>query len=312
MPLPSDSAMGIDTTRSEFVDLNSLPVIRNRISPADRSMTKEQAASYQKGEIGAPEAPPPQDAPLYPQQPAPAAPAPSPAAGPAPAGTLPVPGAPPVYPQDTSNVRKRIGKLFGQVKTLEEQLRETQAALGEARAHYQPTGPPPPPPAPQNPYSFQEPQAPPQNLSRGEFMELLHQQTRFLLEQQQIAVGQQGSRQEAERDFPDVYADPELRETTEHIFRSDPALRGDPHGPYKAALMARGAAADPFSRPAPGPGQVDFRKVQAAGVGPSIPEGSAQPVPTRETRYAEAMERFRRTGRMEDAALARRIQMGPE
>jgi len=311
MPLPSDSSTGL-APRTEFVDVNSLPVIRERVSAADRSMTKEQAQSFQRGEVPAPAEAIRTDQPLYPAQPAPAPQAPAPSAGPAPAGTLPVPGAPPVYPQDTSNVRKRIGKLFGQVKTLEEQLRETQMALGEARSQHYQAPPPPPPQAPQNPYSFQEPPASPQNLSRAEFMDLLHQQTRFILDQQSIATGQQGSRQEAERDFPDVYADPELREATEHIFRSDPALRGDPQGPYKAALMARGAAADPFSRPAPGPGQVDFRKVQAAGVGPSIPEGSAQPPPTRETRYAEAMNRFRLTGRMEDAALARRIQMGPE
>jgi hypothetical protein len=139
---------------------------------------------------------------------------------------------------------------------------------------------------------------------------MMEGQTRLILEQNALTSAHSVSRLEAERDFPDVYGDPELRAAAETILARDPRFSQDRQGPYLAAALARGLATRSISGSSPQGGMpAAARKEALAGVGASVPEGSGAP-DDRQARYDQAMTRARATGKEEDAAFARLIQQG--
>lgn len=325
---PLDS--GIMPVDKEELDLSSIPITRRRVSPADRAMTRDQASAYQAGAMSAPGTVPMDDGGPNPDFSQP----PLPLYEPGPPGTQPQPvqpqqppqyQQPPVGPQDTEPVRRRINKLYGQWKGAEERAVsfEDRALRAEARLaeltqpqmppmpQYQP---PPPAPRPQNPYesaaSPVEGQPPLADfVPRAELQNLLYAQTRFLMEQQQIRDAQLRARAEAETDFPDVFANPELRDQYDLVMQKDQFLQRDPQGPYKAAALARGL--NPSQVPPGGYAPTAARKAQVAGLGATIPSGNQQSqLSERQARYNQAIQHARRTGDLADFARARRIQMG--
>lgn len=330
--IPTLDQAGVPQVSREFLDLAQMKPLRTRVSPIDRSMSREQAAEFEAGRQAAPglpsmpvegsEAPVPELPPAAPSQ-APGVTTPLPPSIPA----VPVPGAPPIQPQDTSPIRKRIGKLYGQLRTaqeetvaLAERAQRAEARLAELFAG----GPHPftnqygsypsvPSPSPANavypPESSPSPDGQ-QFVSRAEFQAALAAQARVLAEQNQLLNAHGISRREAELDFPDVFADPELKESADTIWAHDALLQRDPHGPYKAAALARGLR-DRGSA-AGGTAPTAERKAQLAGVGSINAEGPGQPVNDRATRYVQALAYATRTGRLEDFARARRIQVGAE
>lgn len=117
------------------------------------------------------------------------------------------------------------------------------------------------------------------------------------------------SRLEAEKDFPDVFGNPEVFAQAERIWATDPFLRKDPNGPIKAAALAR-AFSGPALSSAPSPAE-DVRKLAISSVGPSLAQGSGQPV-VREDRYRQALAYARYTQQPADFVRARNIQLGLE
>lgn len=326
---------GLEPADKQDLDLQNTPLLRRRVTPAERAMNRAQADAYEAGVIQAPAAgedidpmmlpPPITAADLQPPQPpmyqyppgTPATQVPQP----------PVYQQPPLNPQDTEPVRKRINKLYGQWKGAEERASsfEERALRAEARladmaatpalgppayAQYQP----PQPPAYQNRAALPEegPTPPPADyVSRQELQNLLFGQTRYLMEQQRIQRAQESARAEAEADFPDVFTNPELREQYNLVMQRDQFLQQDPAGPYKAAALARGLNNQPGQLPPGGYAPPAARKVQLAGMGATIPSGPpTQPLNERAALYQAALNHARRTGQMADFARARRIQMG--
>lgn len=322
MPLESPDQSGLEQTSVEFMDVAAMPPLRQRTSPADMAMNREQAAAYVAGQLPAPgmEGPPP-----------PLAPPPAPPAPPVPPvpATTPIPQAtgPDVRPQDADSVKRRIGKLYGQWKSeqeraadLEGRLQRAEAALNAIQSPPRPFSnqfgqyPPAPALAPATPGMQPEssPGQPSDYVSRTELLAALRAHSELIAEQTRNASAQATARREAEADFPDVFADPDLKEAADRIYASDPFLKADPNGPYKAAAMARGLR-DPFAgAPAGGPAPTAERKAQLAGIGVSIPQGAPSQPNERELRFREALAYARRTGRLSDYARARRIQMGAE
>ena len=320
MDLPNPEQAGLEQSSAEFIDLAAMPPIRQRVSPADLAMGRDQAAAYVAGQLPAPgvEGPPPPLPPVplpptAPQQPAP----------PVATTAIPNPTGPDIRPADSDSIRRRIGRLYGQWKSeqeraadLEARLQRTEAALNAIQAPPRPFTNqfaqfPPQAPAPATPGvpSESSPGTPSDYVSRTELLAALRAHSEMIAEQTRTASAQSLARREAEADFPDVFADPDLKEAAERIYASDPFLRSDPNGPYKAAAMARGLR-DPGA-PAGGPAPTAERKAQLAGIGISIPQGTQQPN-ERELRFRQALAYANRTGRLTDYARARRIQMGAE
>jgi len=229
-----------------------------------------------------------------------------------PAASAPPPAAP-TSPQDTPRVQDRINKLWGEKRSAEERAEELERKLAEALAQNRPqfsqVG---------NPALSNDPfgsgsgsdSAPAGYISREEFQRELNRQTQDLLRHQALTQAHTVSRSEAQRDFPDVFASPDLEAAANRIWSEDKALREDPHGPYKAAALARGLGAS-FGGSAQRSGSVSasLRKEELTGVGASVPEGSGN-ADDRAARYQEAMARARRSGREEDAIRARLIAQG--
>lgn len=311
-------AAGVQQPSTEFLDLSALTPTKQRISPVDRAMTPQQARDFQSGMI----TPPPASlsdldhAIEMPNR----GPAPEGAPAPMPDPAVPAPNAD-IRASDSDNVRRRIGRVYGQWKTeqeknasLEARLQATEQQLSQYRAA------PAPAPAPQQYQQQQPPQQgydsygvtqtpqPELPVSRAEFAQALQEQARFLSSQMQLAHAHTVSRRDAEMDFPDVFSNPELKEAAAHIYQSEPFLQRDPFGPYKAAALARGMAPD--NPPAGGPVPTAARKAQLSGFGSSSAEGAAQPVNDQSARYYQALTHAKRTGRTEDYSRARQIQMG--
>ena len=149
-------------------------------------------------------------------------------------------------------------------------------------------------------------------VSRAEINTLLARQQQEMAAHSALQQAHIVARLEAERDFPNVFNDPELRSAANEIWERDPYLRNDPRGPVKAAALAQALSVG-ASPSAQNPAAVLQRKAALSGVGPSIPSGSeASQQNDAAARYNQAMQRARYTQRIEDFSRARRIQLGLE
>lgn len=316
-----ESSAPITPTVQSIGNLNDLPVMRRRVSYVDQlsgrgeALTEAQAAIDKAGSGQALEtAPPPNPAIVVADQPA-AAPTQPSQTVPQPTSQTSQPPTAPVLPTDSPRVQDRINKLYAQKRSAEEEAAGLRAlileqsnkidALTASRAYG-----PPPSSIPETPPSYVpgEPPAVPagQYISRHELERILTAERQAAARIAALSNAQIVSRDEAVRDFPDVFADPDLRSAADQVFRSDPAFSGDPNGYYKAAALVRGL--QPASRPNPAPVSAAARK-HAMSFGPSIPEASA-PQPNNVERYRAALNRARQTQRPEDFVLARKIQLG--
>jgi len=328
MSTPQDAQdAGLQPADKEFLNLRDAIVLKEPKLPSEHALRREQLVQSQ---TQTPPTPPPPRSPAEHVTPRfTDKEAQSPVAGNRPVDTVVVPQeAPPISPKDTPRVQDRINKLYGKMKSAEERAQDAETRLAEMmnrlEARYQnPQGPP----SQQNPnfHHFGFPSAQPQSfeptpisshdagidqqpfVSRQELANLMAQQTQMLLAQNEAIQARTASQVEAEREYPDVYTNPELREATEQILRNDPYLRQDPKGPLKAAAMVRGMYAGVFPSESGLP--TTARKEAASSLGPSVPEGQSQP-DDRAARYQAALNRAAQTQRPEDFALARRIQLG--
>lgn len=241
----------------------------------------------------------------------PAQPAPVPA-GPQPALVTPqpAPAAAPIQPADSAGVQARIGRLYGDLRSAQEERDVGVARIQELEDRVSRLQAPPEP-------TYQLEGAPgvasPQGgdaVSRSELNAMFGQLTQAIDRRDSLATSQNSSRANVERDFAQDLVDPNFRQTYETVLRSDRGIAGDPNGPEKAAIMARGllAGAAP-STPSPS-ADVARRQAMSPGVGPSVPEGSSAPVSDQVSRYNQAMARAAASGRDEDFVQALLIQRG--
>ena len=322
MSTPSDAEMaGLPPADKEFLDLSQAQVLRRRISPADRAMSKEQAAAYQGGAVSAPAETRSFPEPAAPSVPAvPVAPAqaaiPVPAAPPAPAAGAPVSD---TYPRQ---VNARINKLYGQKMEAQEYAAQLAAQLSETNRRLdslvnREAGRPA---APSQPYTNQYSSSgfgapsdgpPPAGdfVSRAEMQAALDRERSLAGQAFDLLRSHDAARAEAFTDFPDVFGNPELRAAADQILASDSFLQRDPKGPYKAALMARGFSVSESREVAAAAAVADVRKAALSGAGVSVAEGNGPPA-DRAQRYQDAMAYARSTQRPEDFVRARLIQLG--
>jgi hypothetical protein len=287
-------------------------------------MTRDAASAFQRGEVAAPAAPesdfsaeaapaPPPVAPAQAVIPVPAVPT-----GPAPP---PVTGAPvsDAYPR---RVNDRINKLYGQKREAEEYNARLEAQLAEMNRRMEALTARSAPPA-SAPYTNQYGSsqhsgfgAPPDGappagdfVSRAEMQAILDRERSLVSQAFELTRAHDVARAEALTEFPDVFGNPELRAAADQILASDPFLRQDPKGPYKAALMARGFSVSESRESAAALAAADVRKAAISGVGPSVAEGNGPPA-DRAQRYRQAMAYAAQTQRPEDFTRARLIQLG--
>jgi hypothetical protein len=330
MPDPSEAPS------KEFIDLDQATVLKEPRDLTRHLMNKAEAASYQSGQLavenanpsrshlkliddGTPPVPQPQPAPQpIPQaqpQPQVLPPAqPQQVQGPSPALVSPqAPPAPaaPVVPTDSERVQRRINRLYGQMKSAQEerdvyadrinQLEQQVNVLSQpAQTQYQldqgaalPTGTPP-----AGDY-----------VSRQELNQMFGQLTQAIQRRDALSTSQHASRAAVEQDFAQQLQDPNFRQTYETILAQDASLAADPNGPEKAALQARGMLAD-FSAPTGNPADAARRQALSPGVGPSVPEGAPAQPDDRVTRYNQAIARAAQTNRDEDFVRALMIKNG--
>jgi len=314
---------GLPPADKEFLDLSQAQVLRRRISPADRAMSKEQAAAYQGGAVSAPAdvafAPATAPAPVAVPVPVAQAAIPVPAAPPAPAAA--VPGAPvsDAYPRQ---VNARINKLYGQKMEAQEYAAQLAAQLSETnrrldslvnREAGRPAAPSPPYTNQYSSSGFGAPSdgPPPAGdfVSRAEMQAALDRERSLAGQAFDLLRSHDAARAEAFTDFPDVFGNPELRAAADQILASDSFLQRDPKGPYKAALMARGFSVSESREVAAAAAVADVRKAALSGAGVSVAEGNGPPA-DRAQRYQDAMAYARSTQRPEDFVRARLIQLG--
>ena len=301
------------TPEKEFLDFNTVQVLRERVSPVDRSYSK---ADLDSGMIGRPGPARDLPAPAAVEAPPAAAPLPTP-----PAAAVVVPVAPAAPTSDTypARVNDRINKLWGQkqaaveqVPALQDQLADQARGLDALTARETAR--------PQAPYTNQygssgldpsQGNPPPADLVsqlRAEMQVALQEQGRGIAEFLALQTQHTAARAEAERDFPDVFGRPEVRAAYDQIWSSDPYLQRDPNGPVKAAALARGFM-NPDPRSTPAQPSADVQKQVLAGIGASVPQGSV-PANAQEQRYREAMAIAASTQRPADFVRARMIMAG--
>lgn len=303
---------GLKPTDHEFLDLSQAQILKQPKKISENLVTAEQMKALQAAAPSMPEAP---------TTPTPAPPASlttpiSPTAAPATNPPSPEVPAPPTFPQDSPKVQDRINKLWGEKRSAEERAAEaerkyTELLAAQARLPaFSQVGNP----APTDSFSFgsgASSDSPPAGyISREEFQRELNRQTQELLRHQALTQAHTVSRSEAQRDFPDVFADPELEAAANRIWSDDKALREDPHGPYKAAALARGLRPSlGGSAQRSGDVPASLRKEALSGTGVSVPEGSGASS-DRVARYKEAMARAARSGSEDDAVRALLIARG--
>ena len=316
----SPSAAGIPVEQG-IVDLNSLPVMKARPTPsADRTVDKATGEALLRsgyglvsdGSQGALSLPAPVS---Y-------EPTAQPAALPPAQQAIPFPATQPdlLRPNDPPRFQDRINQLYGQKKEAEERAAQLEARLSDTLARLESRFQP----APQNqPYTNQynqfpsnQPQAqtPPaaDSVSRAELFAALEQQRQVLASQSALMQAHTVSRLEAERTFPEVFRNPSVKQAADEIWARDRTLQGDPRGPEKAAAQALGLFYASGSAPAPVQVPQAVRKENLSGLGPTVAEGSPQPQNQTQQRYDQAMTYAKTTGRLEDFARARRVQLGLE
>lgn len=320
MPESTDSLV-------QSLNWDTAPRIKERVPAVERIMSADQAAAYTAGKIEArpavilpadavPQAPPPAPVPGTPALPVQQMAPPAPSAQPASLAPQPLP----------ERTASRIDRLLGQrdaanerSQLLEQRLMDTTRRLEflESGQSRQPAAPPASNAPWTNQFGSSSPgfaadpnSAPPAGdyVSRRELQAIVDR-TR---EESRNAIGlyhaQLSSSGEAIRDFPDVFNDPGLRADADRLLREDPHLSQDPHGPYKAAAMARGLRG--FENRV-GPAQIpaaDQRKAEISGLGITVPEGSGSQDPRQ--RYLAAFQRARETQRPDDWLAAMRLAEG--
>lgn len=315
---------GTVSTGTQQLDLTQAPVIKSRRSAVDIGLTPVQFEQYQKGNITLPEG---AAAPAVEFTELPPAPAPVPQAlPPAPvAQTTPAPAqAPPAPVADApSSVQDRIDRLYGRARTAEESNSALEAklvALEQRLAQQfssQPTftqpyaAPAQFPSQAYDPYAAAQ-SAPPSNdapITRAEMARILQAERQAITNSVQLANAHTVSRLEAEREFPDVFSNPELRQAASQIWERDASLHSDPLGIKKAALMARGLSVADTRVAAAAAATQSVRKEAMSGIGASVPEGSGT-APDKAARLAQALAHARSTGKDEDMYRAYLIRQG--
>lgn len=316
------------------LDWDSRPMIRKRISPADRALTAEQVKAYQAGQlqvepaviVNAPAAlqdngPSIAAAPIVPEQAAipipavvPAAPlAPSPAAPPTQAAA-------PTSPAYPSKVNERISRLWGERADANDRAARAEAQLADLSRKldsFMQTRPPQS--SPEAPYTNQfgssqgfshSPASPPQSdyVSRAEMQATVERIERATMETIDLRNAHLSSAAEAARDFPDVFSNDDLRQAASSILARDPALQRDAHGPYKAAALARGLYGFESRSPSAQNPVDAVRKQVLSGLGTSVPEGSGAPTPQHLAQLA--FDRAKATQDIQDWATFMRIARG--
>lgn len=312
MPEITDMA-ALEPPAKEFLDLTKAEVLRQRTSPVDRSYSKLEVETGMKGPPGPEHSlPAPAAVPLT-DAVAPSAPAASPAV------IVPVAPASPAPTSDSypQRVNDRINKLWGQKQEAQEYAARLEAQNAELarRLSALETREAGRPYTNQNPYESSglvpsQSSPPPAGdfISRAEMQAMLAQQGRGIAEFLALQTQHTAARNEAEREFPDVFQRPEARAAYDQIWTSDPYLQRDPNGPVKAAALVRGfLGADP--RSAPAQPSADVQKQVLAGVGPSVAQGSA-PANAQELRFKEALARAAQTQNPSDLVRARMISLG--
>lgn len=315
---------GLKPADREFLDISAAPRIKEPRNPSGKLLTEAQTkvmtpeqAAVMNGDVNStgllPGPTPAGYLPALPPAPAPVSQAP-----------IPIPAAAPVQSSDSARVQARINSLYGQMKSAEERAVEAESRYAalmarlEGRFSPEPSGQPffQASPVPSQPPSIPSPYPEPGSLqqhgekplTRAELLAVLNQHTQEVQKASLLASAQAASRVEAERDFPDVFADSQLRQHAELIRQRD--YPNDPAGPYKAACMARGLAL-PVGGTMPGGGASSaiLRKEALMGVGPSVPEGTGTPNDLN-ARYEAALAAYRATGHEEHLVHARLIQQG--
>lgn len=306
----------------QFLNPDEAPVIRHRVSAVNRAMTEAQAAAFQKGELEVPaNVAPTAFATGAAQAPLPAA-APAPQALPTvPVASAPVPLEAPLQPSDGRKVRERIQALWGRARDAETQNQALQNQLNEMQNQLRGIAQARAPQQPEPNYGYQTPGyaqvQPPDSISRAELQAILEHERRQIGAQTALQNSHVLSRLEAERDFPDVFSDPDLQAAATELWNSDPFLQSDPRGPWKSALLVRGLRSDGRSYANPAVGvpvagmSEEARKQVMSGIGPSVPQGTTTPPPSDlQQKYDEAMARYRQFNRPEDAARAFGLKLG--
>lgn len=332
MSTPADAmASGLKPQDREFLDLRTVTQIKNPGAQGRSLLTKEETGAIRAAQAAAP---PTNGAPAsslagLPQVPSLPTPGVVPPMIESPAQLpSPVQGAP--QPMQAPNYLSRMQKLYGP-----QGQANAAAAASEARltsliqrleARLSPESIPQQVSQPAQPASYgysggygsPEPAANPQAangagafVTRADLLNVLSQHTQLLAQRSALENAHIVSRREAELDFPDMFADPNLRDLSNQVLLQDKFLQQDPHGPYKAVAFARGlvyGGNQSSSGAALGP-SVTQRKEMAAGIGASVPEGAVQS-PDQAARYHAARERAAASGRPEDAVQMRLIQLG--
>lgn len=325
-----DPASGLSVPTQQL-DLNNAPVIRQRQSAVDVGLTPVQFEMYQKGALNLPAehiapaaslVPPPPASPMEARETYIPPPSQQPLGQAAISQTNQ--GPPPVLPTDTSRVQDRINQLYGRSKTAEERAADLESKLLDLQRRldegYRAPAPAPAQYAPQppgyQPYGFEAaPSYAPQTLPVGDhvtkaelfqFMKAMQQDTAA---QTALANAHTVARLEAEREFPDVYQNPELRAVASEIYTRDQGLQRDPLGVKKAALMARGLSVSDIRVQAATAASQSVRKEALTGLGSTVPAGSGQ-APDQSQRLNQALAYARTTGRMEHFVQADLIRRG--
>lgn len=329
MSTPAEAlAAGLPPQDREFLDLAHAEVIRRRISPAERAMSAAQAEAFQKGldpGIQLPPAIPAAAAPANTSNAVQAIPIPVPGA--ALPATAPVAAAAPPAPAPTSDAyprraNDRINKLYGQKMAAEEYAASTAAQLAEANRRLEmlltrEAGRTAAPAPYTNQYGSHPGLGAPSDgpppagdfISRSEVQAMLERERSLAGQAFDLIQAHNAARAEAVTDFPDVFADPQLRADADRILASDKHLRASPNAPYLAAALARGLSVADARDAAAQAAVADVRKTALSGIGPSVAEGNGPPA-DRATRYQAALVRATRTQLPEDWTLVRMIQLG--
>ena len=300
--MPPEDA-NLQKSDHEFLNLNEATVIRKRVSAVD---------ALQGMTTPVPDAPAPLSTPPAPTAAAP--PPPPPAAAPPPAP--PAPASPSLpFADSEPRVSDRLNKLYGQRREAEEHSARLEAMLVEQNRRIDAliasqTSRPSDHPAP---YTNQYSSSPTpgtsvdagQPLSRQDLQAILEQRDRAIFGALSVREQHDLAREEARRDYPEVFSNADLNAAATRIWNEDRYLRSDPHGPYKAAALAYGL----LSRKLPSGAASDAQKAAIAGVGISVASGNAAG-PSQAQRYEQAMARARATQSDNDFILARKIQLG--
>lgn len=277
----------------EVLDLQQAVPIKRPKRVADNLITSEEAAAMKLRSAQAP-APTAEPVQLPPQtagqanQPILQSPA-------APVQAIPAQAS---LPPDGGRASDRINKLYGQVKSRDDEIAGLRQQISDLATRLQPQGYAAPPQPAQSymnqPSSFEPAQAPSPDagsfVSRQELTRILSDVTRAQAEQNALYQAHSVSRREAELDFPDVFADSDLRDSANRIWEQDPYLKRDPMGPYKAAALARGLGGRGSGVQGGNQQSSALQKGMLSGIGPSVPEGQGQ-VDDRFSRYEDAKKR---------------------